>query len=155
MNVQVPFFFKYAVDYYNKLPAISTPEGTIITLGTALLLGCMLISKNIILSWWPLQTSSTVVILSCRLGPLIIFIMYMYVKLCSCLVSRIVLLPYSGKFLRDSVFVDRFSFPFHRFNFADACDHVIICTIVLIFHDNPLFVKIMKIGPLENFPAIL
>ena len=40
MNVQVPFFFKYAVDYYNKLPPISTPEGTIITLGTALLLGC-------------------------------------------------------------------------------------------------------------------
>ena len=40
MNVQVPFFFKYAVDYYNKLPPITTPEGTIITMGMALLLGC-------------------------------------------------------------------------------------------------------------------
>ena len=40
LNVQVPFFFKYAVDYFNKLPSLTTPEGTIITLGTALLLGC-------------------------------------------------------------------------------------------------------------------
>lgn len=40
MNVQIPFFFKYAVDYYNKLPSMDTPEGTIITVGTALLLGC-------------------------------------------------------------------------------------------------------------------
>jgi len=40
MNVQVPFFFKYAVDYFNKLPPLTTPEGTIITMGTALLLGC-------------------------------------------------------------------------------------------------------------------
>ena len=40
LNVQVPFFFKYAVDYFNKLPSLATPEGTIITLGTALLLGC-------------------------------------------------------------------------------------------------------------------
>ncbi|XP_064405109.1 iron-sulfur clusters transporter ABCB7, mitochondrial-like isoform X2 [Halichondria panicea] len=38
-NVQVPFFFKYAVDYFNNLPSLSTPEGTIITMGTALLLG--------------------------------------------------------------------------------------------------------------------
>ena len=40
MNIQVPFFFKYAVDYYNNLPSLSTPEGTIITMGIALLLGC-------------------------------------------------------------------------------------------------------------------
>lgn len=40
LNVQVPFFFKYAVDYFNKLPSLATPEGTIITMGTALLLGC-------------------------------------------------------------------------------------------------------------------
>lgn len=41
LNVQVPFFFKYAVDYYNKLPALTSPEGTILTVGTAMLLGCM------------------------------------------------------------------------------------------------------------------
>ena len=41
INVQVPFFFKYAVDYFNKLPNLSTPENTIFTIGTALLLGCM------------------------------------------------------------------------------------------------------------------
>lgn len=40
MNVQVPFFFKYAVDHFNSFPSLSTPEGTIITMGTALLLGC-------------------------------------------------------------------------------------------------------------------
>lgn len=40
MNVTIPFFFKYAVDYYNKLPALSSsPEATIITVGTALILG--------------------------------------------------------------------------------------------------------------------
>ncbi|CAI8021418.1 ATP-binding cassette sub-family B member 7, mitochondrial [Geodia barretti] len=39
INVQVPFFFKYAVDYFNKLPDLSTPENTIFTIGTALLLG--------------------------------------------------------------------------------------------------------------------
>lgn len=38
-NVQVPFFFKYAVDYYNKLPDLTTPEGTILTVGIAMLLG--------------------------------------------------------------------------------------------------------------------
>ena len=48
MNVQVPFLFKYAVDYYNKLPSISTPEGTIITLGTALLLGCKYIASILV-----------------------------------------------------------------------------------------------------------
>lgn len=41
MNIQVPFFFKYAVDYFNKLPPLTTPEGTIITVGTALVLGCV------------------------------------------------------------------------------------------------------------------
>lgn len=41
LNVQVPFFFKYAVDYYNKLPSLTSPEGTILTVGTAMLLGCM------------------------------------------------------------------------------------------------------------------
>lgn len=39
VNVQVPFFFKHAVDYFNKLPDLSTPENTIMTVGTALLLG--------------------------------------------------------------------------------------------------------------------
>lgn len=42
MNVQVPFFFKYAVDYFNKLPDFTTAEGTLITAGTVLLLGCQL-----------------------------------------------------------------------------------------------------------------
>lgn len=46
LNVQVPFFFKYAVDYYNKLPGLATPEGTILTVGTAMLLGCMLLYIN-------------------------------------------------------------------------------------------------------------
>jgi ATP-binding cassette subfamily B (MDR/TAP) protein 7 len=39
MTVQVPFLFKHAVDYFNKFPDLSTPEGTIMTAGTALLLG--------------------------------------------------------------------------------------------------------------------
>lgn len=39
LNIQIPFFFKYAVDYFNKLPALTSPEATIITIGTALILG--------------------------------------------------------------------------------------------------------------------
>ena len=44
LNVQVPFFFKYAVDEFSKLPDLSTPGGTVITATTALLLGCELMS---------------------------------------------------------------------------------------------------------------
>ena len=40
LNVQVPFFFKYAVDEFSKLPDLSTPGGAVITVTTALLLGC-------------------------------------------------------------------------------------------------------------------
>ena len=43
LNVQVPFFFKYAVDEFSKLPDLSTPGGTVITATTALLLGCELL----------------------------------------------------------------------------------------------------------------
>ncbi|XP_019851441.1 PREDICTED: ATP-binding cassette sub-family B member 7, mitochondrial [Amphimedon queenslandica] len=39
LNVQVPFFFKYAVDSYSKLPDLATTEGALITGATALLLG--------------------------------------------------------------------------------------------------------------------
>ena len=44
VNVQVPFFFKHAVDYFHKAPALSSAEGTIITVGTALLLGCKVLT---------------------------------------------------------------------------------------------------------------
>ena len=44
LNVQVPFFFKYAVDEFSKLPDLSTPGGAVITATTALLLGCELMS---------------------------------------------------------------------------------------------------------------
>ena len=43
LNIQVPFFFKYAVDHFNSLPPLTSPQGTIITMGTALLLGCQLV----------------------------------------------------------------------------------------------------------------
>lgn len=58
MNVQVPFFFKYAVDYFNKLPDLSTPENTIITIGTALLLGCMLYMFPVVV-WLTLLANNT------------------------------------------------------------------------------------------------
>ena len=43
MNVQVPFLFKYAIDYLNNLDAaalVQASGGTVITVLTALLLGC-------------------------------------------------------------------------------------------------------------------
>ena len=42
--MQAPYFFKYAVDEFSKLPDLSTPGGTVITVTTALLLGCKLMS---------------------------------------------------------------------------------------------------------------
>jgi hypothetical protein len=40
LNVQVPFFFKYAVDYLGNPVNFNTPQGTIVTMATALILGC-------------------------------------------------------------------------------------------------------------------
>ena len=43
MNVQVPFLFKYAIDYLNNLDAatlVQASGGTVVTVLTALLLGC-------------------------------------------------------------------------------------------------------------------
>lgn len=43
MNVQVPFLFKYAIDYLNNLDAatlVQASGGTLFTVLTALLLGC-------------------------------------------------------------------------------------------------------------------
>ena len=40
MNIQVPLLFKHVVDHYNTLPAFTTTENTIITVGGALILGC-------------------------------------------------------------------------------------------------------------------
>jgi ATP-binding cassette subfamily B (MDR/TAP) protein 7 len=39
LNVQVPFFFKYAVDYLGNPVNFNTPQGTIVTMATALILG--------------------------------------------------------------------------------------------------------------------
>ena len=43
MNVQVPFLFKYAIDYLNDLESaalVQTAGGTVFTALTAILLGC-------------------------------------------------------------------------------------------------------------------
>ena len=41
LNVQVPFLFKYAVDYLNTDPAmLAHASSAMVTMGTALLLGC-------------------------------------------------------------------------------------------------------------------
>ena len=43
MNVQVPFLFKYAIDYISNLDStalVQTAGGTVITVAAALLLGC-------------------------------------------------------------------------------------------------------------------
>jgi len=43
MNVQVPFLFKYAIDYLNNLDPsalVQTAGGTVFTTLTAILLGC-------------------------------------------------------------------------------------------------------------------
>ena len=43
MNVQVPFLFKYAIDYLNNLDSaglVQTAGGTVFTALTAILLGC-------------------------------------------------------------------------------------------------------------------
>ena len=48
-NIQVPFLFKYLVDHLNdssNFLNVATPESTIITVATALVIGCMFILKN-------------------------------------------------------------------------------------------------------------
>ena len=43
MNIQVPFLFKYAVDYLNDAPlVISDAETAVISLATIFILGCKL-----------------------------------------------------------------------------------------------------------------
>ena len=43
MNIQVPFLFKYAVDYLNNAPlVISDAETAVISLATIFILGCKL-----------------------------------------------------------------------------------------------------------------
>lgn len=48
LNVCVPFIFKYAVDYLNAANTLnmSTPQDTIITVTTSLLIGCKSIQSN-------------------------------------------------------------------------------------------------------------
>ena len=43
MNIQVPFLFKYAVDYLNDAPlVISDAETAVVSLATIFILGCKL-----------------------------------------------------------------------------------------------------------------
>lgn len=49
LNVSVPFIFKYSVDYLNSAGTLNmtTPQDTIITVATSLLLGCKFNPTNI------------------------------------------------------------------------------------------------------------